>query len=209
MEIATFFWGSTGGKRIPYLIILIGLFSSQSLHLTSSALIKRGFLAVLLVAYYIEHRAWHQTSAMGRSTVFKRNFHSLASSLHAVIIREAEGASCWKITSFLCFQICQQTSSTMHSECFAGTDGGRFSSQIVLAVHLSVMYPRRVQIWRAKGQSSSRCVQVSRAALQSSQTGSSTIPFLWRLSRHCSLSCTSSQAKNWTCGGARLSHTNL
>jgi hypothetical protein len=42
----------------------------------------------------------------------------------------------------------------MHSECFAGTDGGRLSSQILLAVHLSVMYPRRVQIWWAKGQSS-------------------------------------------------------
>jgi hypothetical protein len=94
-------------------------------------------------------------------------------------------------------QICQQTSSTMHSECFAGTAGERLSSQILLAAHLSVMYPRRVQIWWAKGQSSSRCVQVSGAILQSSQTGSSTTPFLWRLSRHCSLSCTSSQPKNW------------
>lgn len=95
----------------------------------------KGFSSKFVIGVLHWTQSFGTRPAMGRSAVFKRNFHSFASSLHAAIIREVEGGSCWKITSFLCFQICQQTSSTMHSECFAGTDGGRsvprFCSQCI------------------------------------------------------------------------------
>ena len=145
----------------------------------------------------METKALHQYVTTYLSPLGKRNCHRAAASFKAAPRRAKDGSICWKTTSFLWFQIFQDSSNKNTWYCLAGIDSGLLTSHSSHTEALSTEKPIFVQIFAAKGHLNIKWSALSDACLHSSQLSSSTIDFFFRFARHWILSWIKSQAKNF------------
>ena len=131
---------------------------------------------------------------------------SVASVLQACKVRCSEIGSWRKTCPLRCFQSCQQQRRMKAPNCSAGTLLGLPSwSKLSTCVPSPRRNPSACQKLQACGHLKIKWSTVSSAPPQTSHVESSSTFFFFKLHLCWILSLVSSQAKNWTRGGAQLS----